>query len=417
MRLALTRTIGVLLALVAATDLSAQKDRDVPRFRIDPYTRNDPKALEKLGYTSYAPIPFGQRGTKAITSEEIDTHLDYAEILWIETAHFRLGTTLDNWAVPLDPDTKAKIRDELTRLKERSGLSRINPKTRVLDRWLRAHLFAQRLEEHYAEMLTWFGMTEEDFPADAEARAKMTGRYAGEGPYLGQKDKYLFLLFERNTTYQDYLQAFIGRRTAGGQQWNFKDVDSLLYACAADNPEEDGRLKDDSALHGHVIHALTHNLINGFLHYNYDLPVWMREGPAHWFERRISPRFNSFTRSEGAAMLQNRQWRWEIETRKLLGNEKFAPFTELMTWRDFGQMDFPDHVMAWSRWDYLMSLGKEKFGVLMQKAKSLVDPTTGVMRGDVVEGCREALREAYQLSPLTLDERWKEWVLESYPTR
>ena len=116
-------------------------------------------------------------------------------------------------------------------------------------------------------------------------------------------------------------------------------------------------------------------------------------------------------------MLENRQWRWELETRKLLGNDKFAPFTELMTWRDFGQMEFPDHVMAWSRWDYLMSLGKEPFGVLMQKAKSLVDPMTGVMRGDVVEGCREALREAYQLSPLTLDERWKEWVLENYPTR
>jgi hypothetical protein len=409
--------LPVLLLGALAAPLCGQGEVEVPRWRIDPHTRNQPHLLEKLGYVRYAPMPFGQRGTQAVTSADIDAHLSYVQILWVETAHFRIGSTLEDWAVPLDPEVKAKVRGELERLQVREGLPKLNPKTRRLDRWLRLHLFAQRLEEHYAEMQSWLGVTDASFPADAEARAKMTGEYAGEGPFLGQKDKYLFLLFERNETYQDYLRTFVGRRTAGGQQWNFKDIDALLYACAADNPEEGGRLKDDTALHGHVIHAATHNLINGFLHYNYDLPVWMREGPAHWFERRISPHFNSFTRSEGSTMLQNRQWRWELETRKLLGGEKFTPLSELYTWRDFGQMEFPDHVMAWSRWDYLMSLGKEPFGKFFRASKTLVDPMTGAMKGDIVEGTREAMRSAYGLSPLLLDERWKAWALENYPTR
>lgn len=409
------RATALVAMLAFSLPLCAQEE-EVPRWRIDPYTKNHPKLLEKLGYVSYGPFEFGQRGTQTVTTKDIDDHLSYAQILWVETPHFRIGTTLEDWAVPFEPDVKAKVRAELEKLKER-GLEKVNPKTRRLDRWLRLHLFAQRLEEHYAEMQSWLGVTDADFPKDAEARAKMTGKYMGEGPFLGQRSKYLFLLFAEDGTYDDYLRSFTGRRTAGGQQWNFKDVDALLYACAADSPAEGGRLKDDTAMHGHVLHAATHNLINGYLHYNYDLPVWMREGPAHWFERRVSPRFNSFTRSEGAAMIDNRQWRWKLETRKLLDTDDYAPLSEVYTWRDFGQMDFPDHVMTWSRWDYLMSLGKEKFATFFHKAKSLVDPLTGQMDGDVVEGTRDAMREAYNLTPLTLDERWKAWVLETYPTR
>ena len=404
--------IAAAMLLIAAPALAQGKDGDdVPRWRVDPYTRNDPKLLEKLGYVSYGPFPFGQRGTAEVTTTEIDAHLSYAQILWVETAHFRLGTTLEDWAVPFDPETKAKLRAELERLKERGGLSKLNPKTRRLDRWLRLHLFAQRLEEHYAEMQSWLGVTDESFPADAEARAGWSGPYAGEGRYLGERGKYLFLLFANDDTYKDYLRTFTGRRTTGGQQWNFKDIDALFYGCAADSPEEDGRLRDDTAMHGHVLHAATHSLINGYLHYNFDLPVWMREGPAHWFERRISPRSNSFTRSEGAAMLSNRQWRWEVETRKLIAGDDLKPLSEVYQWRDFGQMDFDDHVAVWSRWDYLMSLGKDKFAIFLRESKSQVDALTGQTRGDIVEGTREAMRKAYGLTPLSLDEKWKAWAI------
>lgn len=409
-------TTILIAALAIAAGLPGQERNKVPRWRIDPYTRNDPEVLAKLGYVSYGPFEFGQRGTKAVTSEDIDKHLDYAQILWVETAHFRLGSTLPGWAIPLEPVVRAKIRAELTKLQER-GLPRVNPKMRGLDPWLRVHLFAQRLEEHYAEMQSWLGVTDETFPKDDDDRKSRIGEYTGEGPYLGQKGKYLFLLFDEKTEYDDYLQAFTGRRTVGGQQWNFKDVDSLLYACAADNPTEDGRLQDDTAMHGHVVFSATHNLINGYLHYNFDLPVWMREAPAHWFERRITEHFNSFTRSEGATPITNRQWRFDLETRKLLGNGKFTSFSDVMKRRDFGEFDFNDHVTIWSRQDYLMSLGKEKFATLMRLSKAQVDPLSGATVGDIVEGTRAALREAYGLSPLSLEEKWREWVLATYPTR
>ncbi|MFO1053190.1 MAG: hypothetical protein U1F36_13335 [Planctomycetota bacterium] len=410
----LVRPVAAVALLAAA--LVAQKQDKLPRWRIDPYTHNDPKLLEKVGYVSYGGFEFGQRGTKAVTTEDIDKAMPGSQILWVETPHFRLGSTLESWTVPLEPDVRGKIRGELTRLQER-GFERINEKTRSLDPWLRLHLYAMRLEDHYAVMQSWLGVTDATFPKDEEDRKTRIGDYTGEGPFLGQKNKYLFLLFQGFPEYENYLATFTGRRTIGGQQWNFKDVDSLLYACAADNPNEDGRLKDDVGLHGHVVFSETHNLINGYLHYNFDLPVWMREAPAHWFERQISPRYNSFTRSEGAAPIEARQWRFDLETRKLLGNGKFTAFADIMKRRDFGEFDFPDHVTIWSRQDYLMSLGKEKFAKFMRLAKAQVDPLTGQTMGDIVEGTRMALREAYGLSPLSLEEKWRAWVLETYPTK
>ncbi len=412
MRLLSTLSVVVLFSAL----LPAQKPDKLPKWRIDPYTRNEPKLLEKLGYVSFGPFEFGQRGTKAVTTADIDKHLDYSQILWVETAHFRLGTTLGGWVIPLEPEVKAKLRAELTRLQER-GLDRVNPKARSLDPWLRLHLFAQRLEDHYAEMQSWLGVTDATFPKDEEDRKTRYEEYVGEGPYLGQRNKYLFMIFDSVTEYDDYLATYTGRRTVGGQQWNFRDVDSLLYACAADNPTEDGRLKDDTAMHGHIVFSATHNLINGYLHYNFDLPVWMREAPAHWFERRITERFNSYTRSEGATPIDARQWRFDLETRKLLGNGKFTPFSEVMKWRDFGEMEFNDHVMVWSRQDWLMSLGKEKWAKFMRLSKAQVDPATGQTVGDLVEGTRNALREAYGLSPLSLEEQWKAFVLATYPTK
>ncbi len=165
------------------------------------------------------------------------------------------------------------------------------------------------------------------------------------------------------------------------------------------------------------MHSATHNFISGYLHYSFDLPVWIREGLAHWFERRISPRCNSFTRSEGAAPIDDHEWRWKLETRKLFKTQKYTPFSELYKWRDFGQLEFNDHVMIWSRWDYLMSLGKDKFAKFMKLAKGQVDPTTASISKDIVEGTRDALQKAYGLTPLTLDERWKQWVEDTYPTK
>ena len=91
-----THHLAIPIALLAAATvllapLHAQRKERVPKWKIDPYTKNDPKLMAKLGYVSYGPFPFGMRGSNHVTSDEISKHLGYVNLLWVETAHFRIG--------------------------------------------------------------------------------------------------------------------------------------------------------------------------------------------------------------------------------------------------------------------------------------------------------------------------------------
>ena len=410
-------TLGLALACTCAAPLTAQRKKDkVPKWRIDPYTQNDPEEMAKFGYVSYGPFPYGQRGEKEVTTADIEKHLSYEQILWVETAHFRIGLMLDDWAIPTERKTKGKLRAEITALQEKTGNKKLKPKTRKLDRWLRLHLYAARLENLYAEVSDWLGVKDTDFPTDPDAVRIGQGEYMGMGPYLGQTGKYLVFVGEAKTSVNDYLKHFTGRDTPSGQRWNFKLPGSLIYAIATEM--EDNRLKHDTALHANIVYNVTHNLIDGYRFYSYDAPVWIKVGIAHWFERRVSPKWNTFDLTEGSAGDRKNAWKWEPLTRKLITNGKVTPFSEAYTWRDYGQIGFEDHVAMWSRWDFLFSLGKEKFGKFMKHIKGRVDPKTyHANDSDLVGAARTGLQDAYGMSPLLLDERWAEWVKANYSSQ
>ena len=155
------------LALIAAaisspSPLAAQEKQ--PKWKLDPYTKNKPEALKRAGYVSFGPFPCGGKGAGVAQTTDIEKTIPYSQIRWIETAHFRIGVELPEWTVPMDPQTRAKIRGELERLATR--LDGVDPKTRKLDPWLRAHLYAQRCEDLYAEFRTMAGVKDEDFPQD-----------------------------------------------------------------------------------------------------------------------------------------------------------------------------------------------------------------------------------------------------------
>ena len=408
------RQLGVPLtaALLCMTaTIAPGQDGELPRWRIDPYTKNDPELMAKLGYVSYGPFGFGQRGREEVTTEQIDASLDYAQILWVETEHFRIGTELGPWPTASDSNTRQKLRGELTRLKE--ILPKVNPKTGKLTPWLRLHLTAMRMEDLYREFLELVGVDDSEFPAGKEDVIIGRGRYLGYGPYLGMTEKFLVLVTDRGTTYGDYMQRYIGKSGDFGQRWHFTGVGSLFYGTATDL--EGGRLKHDTALHCDLAFNVAHSLVDGFRHYSYDAPVWITEGLAHWFQRRVDPRWNSFSQNESTVANKRPLWRWEAHTRKLIASGKFTPFSEVYTWRDFSQIDFDDHVLVWSRWDFLMSLGQPKFSEFLFHVKGRVDPETWqVDQRDLVGATRTALRRTYGLTPLNLDDRWKAWVKENY---
>jgi len=406
--------LGVVALWALATAAPAQKEKDeLPKWRIDQqYTKNKPENLQKAGYVSYGPFTFGNLGANPVDSKHIDNHLSYAQILWVETRHFRLGTNLPPWPVPLDPETRNKIRGELERLGEK--IPGINPKVRTLDPWLRLHLYAQRLEELYAEFSQLAGVKDEDFPADASKVVIQKGaRYMGQGPYLGMRDKYLVLLVEKEGTYKDYMKNYLGRDSKYGQRWHFKDASSLLYTVSTES--DDGRLKHDTTLHCNVAFNVSQNLLDGFRYYSYELPVWIKEGIGHWYERRVDPKYNTFDQNEGSPADNKKINTWEPYCRNLVTTGgKFAPFAEAYAWRDFGAITFNDHVAIWSRIDWLMSQGPERWRTFLFEVKGRVDEQWVADQKDLVGATRDALQKAYGVSPLSFDGKWSAWVKEKY---
>lgn len=392
------------LSLAAACCLAASATAQ--RGAQDPYTRGDPGALRRAGYVSFGPFPFGLRGAEPVTSRDVEERLGI-RILWVETAHFRIGSSLAAWRVPGDRHTTRKIRGELSRLAKR--LPRVRPRARTLDPWLRLHLLAMRLEEFYARVQHLLMVKDADFPRDESELLIGERPYMGQGPYLGQKGKYLVLVLQRASTLETYLRDFLGRRSRLGHRFHFASILTLLYVVAAES--DGGRLRHDTALHANLVFNVGHNLIDGYKGYGYDLPVWITAGLAHWFEGRVSPRFHTFDENEGSLADKRATPDWDREARRLLAAGKGTPFAEVFGWRDYGRISFVDHVLLWSRWEFLMSKGREPFARFLGAIKGRVDPRTWEPDPrDLPDVVRRALREAYDLSPLTFDDAWRAWL-------
>lgn len=414
----LARLGSVALAALAAlaTSVPAQNDEKLPKWRIDPYTKNDPEAMAKAGYVGFGPFAFGNIADKTTMNTEIDDAMEYVQILWIETQHFRIGTNLPAWPVPTDLETRNKLRAELTEMSAK--LPNINPKPKVLDPWLRAHLTAYRMEKLYAETMALYGVKDADFPADPSKVVITPGaRYMGYGPYLGMKDKYLLLVFEKQGPYMQYMKRFLGRDTKKPQRWHFKEIGSLLFSMATE--DNDFPRKHDTALHCSLAFNVSQNLFDGFRFYAYDIPVWLREGLGHWFGRRVDPKYNDFDQNEGAMADIKNTWKWEVYCRGMIATpDKYTAFPEAFQWRDFGKIKFNDHIAVWSRFDWMMSQGPEKWQKFLFAIKGRVKPENWAPdQEDIVGAMRDALQEAYGVSVLQFDEKWIEWVKATYPSQ
>ena len=97
--------------------------------------------------------------------------------------------------------------------------------------------------------------------------------------------------------------------------------------------------------------------------------------------------------------------------------DKFASFPEVADWRDFGKIKFNDHVAIWSRMDWLIAQGPDKFRKFLYTVKGRVNERWEADQKDLVGATREGLRDGYGLNFLNLDERWIEWVKENYPSQ
>jgi len=414
----------VAFALTIASALVAQdprpeedetKEKEAPRFAPpDPWIKDEDeaKALERLGYLRVGRMTWGD----GHDTPRIQEDLGKLPLIFIETAHFKLCSNLPLLEIPKEKDARKRLVEELERL--RAKLPRLRPKSiRELDPWLRAHLFAQRLEELYAEVAGLFGVTDASFPPESEtfyfrgdAPARWSAEWMGRGPYLGNKGKFLVLLFTKQSTCGRYVTTFTKAKSDASARWYFEQTDSFLFATALDFGE--GAFRTDVALHAHVIHNLVHCFVDSFKGYSYVIPVWWKEGLAHRFRRQLTDEHNNFEAIKDQEKRAFTVYDWDERIRMRAEHGLVRPLAAIFDVEQCTDFDLVDHMACWSRVDFLLKeFPREKFGIFAGQVKGFVDG-----RGNppeharLLERQREALSAAYGLDPDTFEAQWLAWL-------
>jgi len=360
-------------ALAQTPDPGTKKaDADAVRIgRKDPFTDGEAKGMQALGIVAYGPLPWAD----GLRTDAVEQVLGESRILWLETAHFRIGCNLGTIGIPQEPDARKLVTAELQRL--RGKWPKMPDRTSKLDPWLRAHLYAQRAEELYADFTTLIGHDEE------------------KESCLGAPDKFLILLFQKRSDLARYLDRFCGKTSQLSQRHTHEKGGQYAVYIAAEADE----LHDEAAVHAQFRYLLLQTMQAVLRSY----PYWLSVGLAHWYERQVPTNLINCGMRADEHVDGNTQHKWHSKMQARAQHEKLCiPFAEICTTPDLGYFG---HVQAWSRVDYLLTLDRAKFGKFLAELKG-----NGSSQRQM-----ELLDQIYGLDCEMFDKQWREWVKKTYP--
>jgi hypothetical protein len=401
---------AVAVLFFTAGSLAAQdeaKGSGGESFGLDPYTKGDAAALAKAGYFAVGEFPFADGLTTAAIEKTLG---DGVTMRWVETQHFKIGSSLPDYLVE-DQADKTRLKPELDRLRKR--LPDVPAKLpRKLDPWLRLHLTAQRCEELYAEYCRIFGFDKTAWPTGPGQT--VGGEYRGEGPYLGMGDKYTVLLFAKESSYGRFRERFLnGGGAAASARHMFMRSGSMLYAAHI----QGSNLDDDAVLHCALIYNLVFNLVDGTKHYSHSAPTWIAAGLGHALARRVSPKLNYFTDERAYSEDEKDQWNWPPRVHARVKNQIWPTAEKIFSLSDLGAMEYVEHMMAWSRMDYLMREKPDGLPAFLEGVKGQIATGRAPTPEEIAARHLESFQRAFDMDPAAFDAAWTAWVLATYPKK
>lgn len=357
--------------------------------------------MEKAGYVSFGPFPFGQHHT----TEDVEALLGDEPLNWVETTHFRIGCAASQLSVARgDADWKRSLKKELKRLRKR--LPKVKTTARILDPWLRTHLIAQRLEDCYAEIQRDLGVTDADFP-DAPMNANDSpSAYNGRGPYLGMVQKFSVLIVQSEASCARYTRAYGGLESRNPLRLYYSRYGSFCLCLAEETNER--QLENDHALHAQLVYNVVVNLLNGYRSYGHDMPPWLPFGLAHWHSRRISPKYPAYDRPIAHRKDDSPFWQWDERALGMLRFKAFESVDDLMLRLDVTKFEMEQHIQSWFLVDYLMHARKKQ---TMRFLHGLKDPFHGGQyrpeRDELLDRQKACFEAAFGMTPAALEAEWK----------
>jgi len=392
-----------LFALCVSSFAHARQDTSIEKFEaVDPYTKGQRELMDRAGYVSFGPFHWAAEHS----SEDLRKTLDGTPIVFIETAHFRLASTLASYKISEDQVEKDLFEAEFAALRKK--LPRVKPVTKV-DPWLRAHLYAQRLEAEYADFCQRFGIADGEFADVATRNAQ--GAALGMGPYLGQKEKFTVLLAQSRSAFSRYLHTYTGLEHPFS--YRFKFSDGYFYGTNFEAFKESNRGLD-IALYTSVAGAVVQNFLAGFRDSNGAVPEWFSYGLAHWYGRRIDARWNEWNAGGATNADEDKQWMWEPRVLGLVKNDASVSWEQMMHWTGLADIKPREHMIAWSRVDWLMQRKPESLHEILFALTEPVAAQGADREHARLEMQTRAQQKLWNMSPAALDDAWRAWVLKTY---
>jgi hypothetical protein len=386
-----------LLGLAVASAARAQGDFP----DLDPYTEAEPERMRKLGYRSFGPLDW----LDGTTSDQVEEVAGAAEMLWVETEHFQLGSTLGTYRYPDDRIERERFEDSIRSLKNRLG--RLKPPKRELDPWLRLHLTAMLLEDLYAGFHETFGVTQAD--------------YAEDGPILGQRDKIRVVLTAASSEHSRYVQRYVGRDVPNYHAWMEPSGGRCVAICFEPfqgwwEQVEGGPV--DSVFHASLIQFVARQMLLGYRVEGYGAPFWLAIAYGNDCVREFDSRWNAYAGKGEGERLREGAEQWERRVLGLVENDFFISTAELFAVQDASELDARGNIIAWSRFDYLRNGADGDWtGFLNDLALPYPAGAPEVVTAELLERQSRALKRRFGVSPEELDEAWAAWVARVYPRR
>ncbi len=360
------------LLLAGASSLHAQKKGDSPLLKVgleDRFTAKDPKAMAKLGVLNYGPLTWADH--KRTT--DIEKVLGEGRVLWMETEHFKIGCNLGFVGGPKDSKARRLMKSDLKRLNKKC--SKIPASTSKLGPWLRMHLYAQRADDMYTEFVELTGKDE-------------------LGKHLGNKEKFLLLMFQKKSDLARYMTSFGNRKSEQSQRLQHYGTGHFSVVMTA---EGDDGPRDNETINAQFRFFMAQMLLDSVG----GAPMWLSRGLAHNYERQIPCNMINCGIKANESVDSSTQYKW---AKKILKRSKHdglcLPFVKLANETDLG---YYGSLQAWSVADYMMQ-DKAKFAQFLQLVLGKYSRSRQI----------GALATAFGKDPETFDLEWRKWVKKNY---
>lgn len=383
----------VLAAILLPADAAAGQGRKKTKLP-------EPRPWSEAGILSAEVQPIGDPSMPAFA-----TTYPGKEWLYLETVHCRIASSMGEQNI--SKKDRLRMAPELDQLRLYFPTLSKLPKKLTAEQYL--FLTGMRLEKLYSGVQDILGVKDSDFPSSRAAQQGQ-GAYMGDGPYLGEREKFEFVLHAKIDTHEEFTYQQRGLRVRDSVRWHNRAPSKLILSM----PTQDSDLRQDRWMWPHLAHNAAHMLLDGYKFFAYDSPLWLAEGLALYIEKRVEP--ESWTREggEGVFFERERSKDWAGEVRKIARKGKHTPFANLMRANGPADLDRTAHLTAWSFTEYLIQVHPTKYATLLGELKAQLDEQGYPTGRNMLDLQRKQFKQIWGLTPKQMEEAWLLWASEDH---